>query len=586
MTESNPILLPSSPAERRTAARQALYRQDFNEFFNRELKISTKAIGGAEPFIPNPAQVPILRAAQKQLKEKGKIRQVIFKCRQAGMSTYTSGVIWNRIALYEGVYAFIVAQDKSTVGNIFQMHDVFYKRMSGDIKRPLRYYNKGSEIVLGDPFGSEDLDSRLLVGEAKNINLGVGRTIHFLHLSEVCRYPSDDSIKESLIPACSDYPGTARIIESTAHFGGAVGWFREICEQAQKGRGDYEYFFVQWWRLPEYSIPLEKNEKLKLNTDERYLIKKIGLTLENIKWRRNKIAELKGDEDIFKLSYPIDYDEGWITKESCTFDRKRIAAMSETVRPPSKRFSLHRGMQENDPWTLVPDEEGPLWVWKLPKLDAQYDIGADIAEGHEDGDWSVAEVIERGTNEQVAEYRAHILMNEYADVLAAIGRFYNHAQIAPEVNVGVTTAARLGKIYENVYIWRKRDTVAVKFTGKLGWETSYESKRFMVEHVRSKIYYQQVTVRSQVLWDELKNFGMDWTPTGMITYRAFKGHDDCVLAWMIAIVTSDDENFERSIPAEQPTQGDDMLNHDCYRDAVGLGGENMGDLSVDTGSWR
>lgn len=579
--------LPSVNSEDlKIAARKAYYRTHLSEFFSRELKISTKALGGAQPFIPNPVQVPILKGAEKQLKKTGKIRQLIFKCRQPGISTYSSGVIWNRVSMFQGVYAFIIAQDKGTVENIFTMHDVFWKRMSPDIRRPQKYYNKGSEMVLGETLGEDDdLDSRLLVGEAKNINLGVGRTVHFLHSTETCRYPSDDSIKESLIPACSDFPGTVRIWESTAHFGGGADWFRDQCDQARAKKSVYDFFFVEWWKMPEYALPLDRGEKLKLDVEERHLAKKFGLTPQNIKWRRNEIRELKGDIDMFRLSYPMDYDDGWITKNSCTFDRKRIAEMEETVRPPVKRFRLVKGRDQNEPWMMVEDPEGEFWVWELPQRDVVYDVGADVADGHEDGDYSVAEVIRRGTNEQVAEYRSHILSSEYGDALACIGRFYNHAQVAPEVDSGITVAARLNAIYDNVYIWRKRDTVAVKFTGKLGWETTYESKRFMVENTRTKIYYKQALVRSRVLLDELKNFGMDWTPTGMITYRAFKGKDDCVMAWMIALQTSADENYD-FLSVREAKQEAKPLPDPAYYDAVGLQfNEDTGTI-VDTGSWR
>lgn len=572
--------------ELRVAAKKAYYRQNLTEFFKRELKISTKAMGGAQPFIPNSVQVPIIQGMEKQKKEIGKIRAIIFKCRQPGISTLSSGVIWNGVALHSGVYAFITAQDKSTVENIFQMHDVFYRRMDPDLRRPLKYYNKGSELILGDQSNQdEDLDSRLYVGESKNINLGVGRTVHLLHMSEICRYPSYDSIVESLIPACSDFPGTIQIFESTAHFGGGAAYFKEICEQAQAGYGQFKYYFVEWWKLPEYSIPLDKGEKLKLDIEERHLVKKTGLSLENIKWRRNKIHELKGNLDLFQLSYPLTYSEAWITKERSTFPRERLREMLDTIRDPIRRFSITDGrMFENT-------DNGEFWIWDMPEKDKLYDVGADVAEGFEDGDWSVAEVIERGTNKQVAEYRAHILPRAFGDSLACIGRFYNNAQIACEINnSGGSANGRLNEIYQNCYQWRKRDTLAVRFTGKIGWQTSYESKQYLVDFAREKIYYRQVLVRSRTLYQELGNFVLDFTPTGMVTYRASSGYDDCCMSWMIALLASDDECFEKStisvkdVKFLKPQQ--DYIDYSVFRDNDGLFGPKNDGPRVDTRPWR
>ena len=197
-------LLTTAPGTR-TAARRLYYRKNLSEFFPRELNIRTKGIGIAA-FAPNVVQLPVLQGIERQIKETGKIRQLWFKCRQPGMSTLAAGIVWHKTSMFAGVNSFIVAQDKTTVSRLFNMHDLFYKKMSADIRPVRRYFTKGTQITLGDQEG-EGITSDLLVGEAKNLNLGVGSTIHVLHLSEITRYPSESALTESLLPACSDYPG-------------------------------------------------------------------------------------------------------------------------------------------------------------------------------------------------------------------------------------------------------------------------------------------------------------------------------------------------------------------------------------------
>lgn len=541
------------PSEIKKAATELYYQspEGLIDFFPRELKIATKAIGAEAKisFKPNPVQIPILRAAARQLYKKGKIRQLIFKCRQIGGSTYSSGVIWNRVSIFKGVYAFIVAQDKGTVANIFQMHDVFYSNMNPLIRPTKKYYNKGTEVVFGDS-GEEDdsLDSRLLVGEAKNIHLGVGRTIHALHGSEVPRWPSSDPIKEALIPACSDFPGSVRIFEGTAHFGGGADWFRTMCERAMAGDGEYDFFFVEWWKMPEYQIPLDRGEKLKLDTTEKVLVKKYGVSPQNIKWRRAKLDELEGDEDSFKLSYPMNYEEAWISRETTAFPQDRVMELHAMLRPPQRRFRIEAGKIYEHP-------EGELWVWYMPEKGKVYDIGADVAEGHQDGDWSTAEIVERGSNIQCAEYQGHIIPSDFAVVLAVLGRMYNNAQIGPEVNsIGIETAHELVKIYPYVYLWRKQDVITPKFTGLLGWQTNYNSKLILVGLAHKRLFHRQVQIFSRRLWDEMRNFGRDYTETGMITYRAVTGHDDLVMAWCISLKISDDENFHYNEIGTEPVR--------------------------------
>jgi hypothetical protein len=574
---------------RKLAAKQLYYRTHLVEFLSNELKIATKEIGVELPFVPNPAQLPILRAAEAQLKQTGKIRQLIFKCRQAGLSTYSAGITWSRLSLFRGVYAFVVAQDRSTVEHVFAMTDLFRRRMASDLRRSLKYYTKGSEIVLGEGGEEDSLDSRLFVGEAKNISLGVGRTIHVLHGTEVARWPKSEPIKESLIPACSDAPGSVKIFESTAHFGKGSEWFRYQCEAAMAGKSEYEFFFVEWWRQMEYALPLKKGERLKLDSDERYFVKKLGMTLENIVWRRKKIGELEGDVESFKMSYPTTYEEGWILREMSAFPRDRLMELHSMIKPPIARYKFfpdpHGGK-------LIEHPEGELWVWHKPAKDGVYDIGADIAEGHDDGDWSVAEVIERATNVQCAEWRGKILPVDFADVLATIGKFYNTAQIGPEITgPGLSTCRALQERYPNIYLWRKQDSIAPKFTQLMGWKTQYDSKRLMVDLAHTKIYHRQVKIYSQVLWDELRYFARDYTETGMITFRAAQGHDDCVLAWVIALKISNDEDFSRYVvrsgaQVEKPKN----LLEDAYCDSKWDddrdGWDRDDSLKVELGSWR
>lgn len=480
------------------------------------------------------------------------------------------------------------------------MHDLFWKRMAPQIQPRRQYFTKGTQITLGDPDGS-GITSDLLVGEAKNINLGVGSTIHCLHLSEIARYPSESALTESLLPACSDYPGTIRIIESTAHFGGCADYFRDQCLRAMNGKGEYQYHFVQWWKLPEYSIPLEKGERLRLDCysdypNEKHLRNKLGLTLENLKWRRSKIDEYKGDVDMFYLSYPTDFEEGWITKDASAFPYGRLTEMKQHIRPPIERYNVVDGKLFRD------DDNGVLWVWNKPEKNKLYDIGGDVAGGDEStdridnakaGDWSVAEVIERGSNEQCAEWRAHVLPREFADVLAALGRWYNDAQIAPEINsFGMSTLERLKDIYSNIYLWRKRDGITIKFTGKIGWMTTYESKNVIVNLTREKLYYRQVIIHSEVLWSEARNFVRDFTPTGMITYAAATGYDDAIMAFMIALQISDDENMDKYNSISVRTQASpekEKLPEKAYYDSEWekiLGSNDEPSLQVDVNPWR
>lgn len=531
----------------RSAAKNLYYRKNLGAFWKNELKIQTKGVGSSiVPLYPNPAQVPLLAAMEKQLRERKWIRQIWFKPRQPGGSTAASATLSWLTYLFPNVYTFVLAQDRSTVERLFGMYETYYNNLSSDVRPIRQYFTKGTELVLANPTpdpnekaANPGLQSRILVGEAKNINVGTGFTIHGLQLSEVARYSDVSSIDESLIPALSDFPGTVQIIESTAHYAAGGAWFKQQCEMAMKGQSDYEYHFLKWWELPEYSVPLERGEKLRLDVEERQLVKKYRLRPDQIKWRRNMIRKMKGNINAFIMSYPMNFEEAWVSmiQSSLVFSRQRLLELESMIRPPRWRYEIMDGR-------LVEHPEGKLWVWKKPILGRFYDAGGDVASGSEDGNYSVVEVLERGSLEQCAEWRGRILPRRFGDIMATIGRHYQNAQVAPELNVGNGTLERLQELnYPNIHIWRKRDEIVPVFTKKRAWVTTHESKENIVGLAREKIWERQIKIYSQVLLTEMKNFVVDYTEGGTEKWKAATGFDDCVMAWMITVRISEDENI-------------------------------------------
>lgn len=489
---------------------------------------------------------------KRQFLRIGKIRQIWFKCRQPGGSTLASGIVFWKTGLFSDVYSFVIAQDKTTAGRIFKMHSFFYDNMDPALRPMRRYFQEGTKIAFENPddrtrSDNPGLSSQILVAEAKNINVGTGQTIHVLHSTELARYAYVDHIKDSLIPALSDAAGTIRIWESTAFGAPGGAYFRYLCEKAMRDQNENpEYHFVPWWHLPKYKIPLLPKEKLKLTVDERYLIKTHKMSLDNIKWRRFKIDELLGDEDSFSQSYPCTFEEGWITKDISAFPRDRLLELQSMIKIPIRRCEIVAGVLYDDP-------QGRLWIWENPIPGKQYDIGADVAVGVEGGDYSAAQVVERYTLKQVAEFQGHMELYDYAEFLATLGRYYNTAQIAPEFEgPGYAVVTLLNSMYYNVYIWRHRDQVVPKRTKQTGWSTTHRSKMDLVAFARHNIWHRKIQIFSDRLWRELITYVRGVTPTGLDTFNASAGyHDDLCQAWMIALKSSDDENFLKLVkPAD------------------------------------
>jgi hypothetical protein len=95
-------------------------------------------------------------------------------------------------------------------------------------------------------------------------------------------------------------------------------------------------------------------------------------------------------------------------------------------------------------------------------------------------------------------------------------------------------------------------------------------------------------VHSQRLWDELCNFVKDLTPTGIITYHAASGFDDLVMAFLIAVQTSEDENLDRfykNSVTETKKETVNTMDPSTY-DSEGLNPVKEVGLMVDTSGWN
>jgi hypothetical protein len=355
-------------------------------------------------------------------------------------------------------------------------------------------------------------------------------------------------------------PGTCVIMESTAFVTGA--FFKDACERAKRGEGAWRFVFVPWFISPEYRVPLLPGERINPTKDERRLIKLYNLTPSQIKFRRFKIAEFHGDEALFMQDFAATESEAWIVTGHSVFplmDRRKLEAH---LRDPARFCEIIPGKG------IVDAEDGPLWIWSQPEPDGEYDIAVDVAmdsdEGEEPGegrsvrneseqDFSAIEVLKRGTLEQVAEWRGRVHPIELAEISAALGYYYNTAQIAPESKgIGVATTGHLSTVlrYPNIYRWRYRDRAANALTKYQGWDTSPTSKQYLVAFATSVVRNRPANeplIHSKRLLAEIETF----VRVGYGRYEAAADYkDDIIMAWMIALVTSNDEDYTRFIAGE------------------------------------
>lgn len=277
-----------SPKER--SIRQRL-KSDFECYAAKALRIRTKA-GAILPLRLNQAQRYLHERLEAQRQRTGRVRALVLKGRQQGISTYIGGRYYWRASHSRGVRVFILTHEQDATNNLFGMVERYHEHCPLIVK-PRTGAANAKELAFSA------LDSGYAVGTAGAKAVGRSQTVQLFHGSEVAFWPNAATHFAGVVQAIPDLPGTEVVLESTAN--GVGGEFHERWQQAEAGIGDYEAIFIPWFWQAEYSRPVP--DGFTLDEDEQAYRDAHSLTLEQMVWRHAKIAELK-DELLFKQEYP------------------------------------------------------------------------------------------------------------------------------------------------------------------------------------------------------------------------------------------------------------------------------------------
>lgn len=291
----------NSLSDRELAIRQRL-KDDFTHYAPRCLRIRPKDPRlGNVPFELNKPQIYAHQRLEEQKAKTGKVRALFLKGRQQGMSTYIGGRFYHRVTHNKGLRCFILTHEQEATNNLFGMVERYHDNCP-DLVRPHTGASNAKELYF------DLLDSGYAVGTAGSKAVGRSQTVQLFHGSEVAFWPNAPAHFAGVVQAVPDLPGTEIILESTAN--GVGGEFHERWQQAESGIGDYIAIFVPWFWSEEYSRPVP--EGFDLAPEEQDYKTAYGLSLEQMAWRRAKIAELK-DPLLFKQEYPATAAEAFQT---------------------------------------------------------------------------------------------------------------------------------------------------------------------------------------------------------------------------------------------------------------------------------
>ena len=466
-------------------------KNDFEDFARRQLRIITKdAAQGYVPFEFNEAQKKIHVAIEKQIKEKGRVRALVLKARQQGISTYTAGRVFWKTFYTPHTRSVVIAHDSATSDALFTMSKNFIDRMSEDFKPELIRSN-AKEVK----FSHNDSGFRLYT--AGSPEAGRGTTPTILHCSECAFWQSDEKILAGLFQGVSSADGTEIILESTAN--GATGAFYRMWKAAERGENDYVPIFLPWFMTKEYTMTPPDN--FQRNLEEEELSEEYDLDNGQLWWRRMKIGE--GGESKFRQEYPSTAEEAFVVSGKNVFNVEKLNKL-ETKAPKSLReFDITMSSWEEK-------REGNLSIWQSPGFDEKFIIGADVALGVGQ-DYSAAVVLNKG-RQVVAVYRDNrVDPAMFGRDLFYLGRYYNNALLAVESNsMGISTLQKLKEMkYVNLYYQTQIANLTDEDGVRLGFRTTSASKPAIISNLKNWIDNDEVAIWSSDIVSELRDYVSD-----------------------------------------------------------------------------
>lgn len=302
--------------KRERAIRQRL-KDEFDHYSGKVLKIRTKT-GKVEPFVFNRAQRFIHSKLEEQLERKGRVRALILKGRQQGCSTYVGGRYYHRTTHSKGVRTFILTHEDAATQNLFEMVNRYHEHCHPLVK-PSTGAANAKELYF------DKLDSGYKVGTAGTKGVGRSATIQLFHGSEVAFWPNADTHAAGVLQAVPDADGTEIILESTAN--GVGNFFHQRWRDAEAGDGDFIAIFVPWFWQEEYRKRVP--DGFELNDEEIDYGNAYDLDLEQLAWRRAKIAELR-DASLFKQEYPATAAEAFQMSGHDSYIRPELIVKART----------------------------------------------------------------------------------------------------------------------------------------------------------------------------------------------------------------------------------------------------------------
>ena len=441
-------------------------------------------------------------AVQREYERRRGTRNIVLKARQMGLTTWIAGRFLLKTITRPGTLTLQVAHTQGAAEEILRIVHRFVEHLPAGLRAGALKTSKSSVRQIVFPA----IDSEYRVVSAADRNAGRGMTVQNLHCSEVSRWAG--SVSGSAAEVLGGLraglaPDGELVLESTPN--GAQGCFYQEWERAEE-TGLVRHFFP-WWMEEQYrGAPVEE---ASLTEEERELMQRSGLALEQIGYRRGIKANLRG---MTRQEYVEDAESCFRVTGEPYFDMEAVENRLKELKQEKRNVEYRKNRE--------------LRIFLPSLMSKNYVLAVDPAGGGTDGDWSVIEVLDLESGMQCAEFVAHITGIELAREAANLAWEYNKCPLVVERNnngSGVLWLLQGQLGYPNIYKGRDES---------LGWLTNSVNRPQMLARLGAALMDEPSLFQSQRLLVECRSF-VRLANGGMGARHG--AHDDMVMAMAIGL---------------------------------------------------
>ena len=504
---------------------------DFKLFAKNFIKIIDNN-GDTVPFV--------LNAEQEQfINEMGKYN-IILKGRQIGFTTLSLAYMLYSACTKPDTNYIIMTHHASVSKSLFVKLKKMYKSLPHEKYPnlfPKTLLNNRDELYLQN-------GSRVIIATAQGEDAISGNSFQLIHLSEMAKYPQDvqEEIIATCIPALAKNESSAIIIESTA-FG--YNTYQEMFIKAWRDKESvWKAHFYSWLAksyIQQFRHTFDESEAWfkannngrrmtydDLDHDEMVLRDKYGATYRQLMFRRYYIQTNSLEK--FRREFPTTPDEAFMETNKAIFDTAKIIERLQYVIPPLETKEVYDKL----PDVLKPYINKNLFIYHLPKPKIRHYAGVDVASG-QGGDYSTCTIFDADGQQVASFYANDIPVYRFAEIVDALGRFFNYAFICVERNsLGLPLLERLRKDYGYLNLLKQKvfDQKG-KRKMQLGFQTTNVTKPIIINDMKEMFELGLINIECVRTLEEMKIYQED-SKGRMGNKKGKSNFDDMVISVAMA----------------------------------------------------